>query len=91
MVSHKTSLLQEDIIAFCVQMTRFYVHGGLSPEETVLPLLVFKSGKAEIKETNPSSRKNEFRYLTKAISEIEIVNENSTPIEDIQLSIYSQG
>ena len=54
----------------------FFVHGGLSPEETVVPLLVFDGGHVTLKEPDFRLLQNEFRYLTKASVEIEIVNRN---------------
>ena len=65
----------------------FYVHGGLSPEETILPFMIFEGGKPEPKKPIIRLTKNEFRYVTKSLVEIEIINENSAPIEDVQLSI----
>jgi hypothetical protein len=69
----------------------FFVHGGLSPEEAVVPLLVFEGGTAAFK--NPSFRllQNEFRYLTRASVEIEIVNENSASLEDVKITPVSNG
>lgn len=65
----------------------FYVHGGLSPEETILPLLIFESGKAELKMPLIRLLNNEFRFGTKSLAEFEVVNENSAPIEDVTLTI----
>lgn len=65
----------------------FYVHGGLSPEETILPLLIFESGKAELKMPLIRLLNNEFRFGTKSIAEFELVNENAAPIEDATLKI----
>lgn len=65
----------------------FYVHGGLSPEETILPLLIFESGKPELKMPIIRLLNNEFRFGTKSIAEFELVNENSAPIEEATLKI----
>jgi hypothetical protein len=69
-----------------------FVHGGLSPEETVVPLLIF-DGSPATSYNKPRFRllQNEFRYLTKANIEIEIVNENSAPLEDLRITIISKG
>jgi hypothetical protein len=69
----------------------FFVHGGLSPEETVVPLLVFEGGRVTFKEPDFRLLQNEFRYLTKASVEIEIVNYNSAPLEDMRITVVSQG
>jgi hypothetical protein len=65
----------------------FYVHGGLSPEETILPLMIFESGKAEIKMPIIRLLKDEFRYSARSIATFEIINENSSPIEEVALTI----
>jgi hypothetical protein len=65
----------------------FYVHGGLSPEETILPLMIFESGKTELKMPIIRLVSNEFRFGTKSIVEFEIINENSTSIEDVVLTV----
>lgn len=69
----------------------FFVHGGLSPEETVVPLLVFEGGRVTFKEPDFRLLQNEFRYLTKASVEIEIVNYNSAPLEDMKITVVSEG
>ena len=65
----------------------FYIHGGLSPEETILPFMIFEGGKYEAKMPTIKLLKNEFRYVTKSLAEFEIINENSAPIEDILLTV----
>ena len=64
-----------------------YVHGGLSPEETILPSMIFEGGTSEIKKLIIRLAKNEFRYLSKSILEFEIINENSIAIDDVQLTV----
>jgi GTPase SAR1 family protein len=69
----------------------FFVHGGLSPEETIVPFVVLEGGMPAFKEPNIRLLQNEFRYLTKANVEIEIINENSAPLEDMRIVLVSEG
>jgi hypothetical protein len=69
----------------------FFVHGGLSPEETIVPFIALEGGKIAFKKPSFKLLQNEFRYLTKASVEIEIVNENSVSIEDARTSIVPEG
>lgn len=69
----------------------FFVHGGLSPEETIVPFITLEGGKIAFKRPSLRLLRNEFRYLTKASVEIEIVNENSVSIEDVKTSIVPEG
>ena len=69
----------------------FFVHGGLSPEETIVPFIALEGGEIAFKRPSLRLLKNEFRYLTKASVEIEIVNENSVSIENVKTSIIPEG
>ncbi|MGD0496186.1 MAG: hypothetical protein ABSB28_09140 [Candidatus Bathyarchaeia archaeon] len=68
----------------------FFVHGGLSPEETIVPFIVLEGGKIAFRRPTLRLLRNEFRYLTKTSVEIEIVNENSVSIEDVRTSIVQE-
>lgn len=61
-----------------------YVHGGLSPEEVVVPCMVFEAAKAIIQNLTLIPRKTEFRYRLETV-EIEIGNPNDTAVENIQV------
>jgi hypothetical protein len=68
----------------------FFVHGGLSPEETIVPFIALEGGKIAFKRPTLRLLQNEFRYLTKTSVEIEIVNENPISIEDVRTSIVQE-
>ena len=67
-----------------------YIHGGLLPEEVVIPHLVFQ--KVEIKIDSPiiTLLRNKFRYKVEEI-EIQIENPNSLPLENLQLTILNSN
>ena len=67
-----------------------YVHGGLLPEEVVIPHLVFE--KIEIKIDNPiiTLLREKFRYKVEEI-EILIENLNDLPLENLQLKILNSN
>jgi hypothetical protein len=49
--------------------------------------MIFESGKTELKMPIIRLVSNEFRFGTKSIVEFEIINENSTSIEDVVLTV----
>ena len=67
----------------------FFVHGGLSPEETIVPFIALEGGKVAFKKPTLRLLQNEYRYLTKTTIEIEIANENALSIESVSTSIVS--
>jgi len=87
----ENTLIAKGYYRFKKTTEHFFVHGGLSPEETIVPLITLEGGAIAFKKPSVRLLQNEFRYLTKASVEIEIVNENSAPIEDIKVSIISEG
>lgn len=67
---------------------RSYVHGGLLPEEVVVPYLVFEPTGAAVQDLTVILKKNEFRYRTETI-ELEIGNPNHTAVEQVLVSILN--
>ena len=65
-----------------------YVHGGLLPEEVIVPYMVFEPAVVPLKNLTLLLRKNEFRYRLETI-EVEIGNPNKTAVEHIQVSILN--
>ena len=67
-----------------------YLHGGLLPEEVVIPHLVFE--KIEIKLDNPiiTLLREKFRYKVEEI-EVLIENPNDLPLENFQLKILNSN
>jgi hypothetical protein len=67
-----------------------YVHGGLLPEEIIVPSLVFESISSSIKDLTVLLKKNEYRYRTETI-ELEIGNPNGIPVEQVQVTVLNSN
>jgi len=68
----------------------FYVHSGLSPEEMVVPHLVFEAALTPVKELTILITNNQFRYRIETV-ELEIGNPNQYPVEDINISTLNSN
>ncbi len=66
----------------------FYVHGGLLPEEIIVPYLVFEPAAITTQDLTVLLKKNEFRYRMETV-ELEIGNPNDSAVEQIQVSILN--
>lgn len=66
----------------------FYVHGGLLPEEIVVPYLVFEPAAVATQDLTVLLKKNEYRYRMETV-ELEIGNPNDSAVEQIQVSILN--
>lgn len=66
----------------------FYVHGGLLPEEIVVPYMVFEPATVSLQDLTVLLKKNEFRFRMETV-ELEIGNPNDTAVEHIQVSILN--
>lgn len=67
---------------------RSYVHGGLLPEEVVVPYMVFEPATVPIQDLTVILKKTEFRYRPETV-ELEIGNPNHTAVEQILVSILN--
>jgi len=67
-----------------------YVHGGLLPEEIIVPYLVFEPITAPLQELSVLLRRNEFRYRLESI-ELELGNPNDLVVEQISISILNNN
>lgn len=65
----------------------FYVHGGLTPEEVVVPFARFEFTPVEVLEPTLGLRKTEFRYAVKSTLEFEIGNPNAFPLENLTVRL----
>jgi hypothetical protein len=65
----------------------FYVHGGLTPEEVVVPFARFEFTPVEI--ISPTLRlvKNNFRYAVKSTVEFELGNPNAFTLENLSIRL----
>ena len=66
----------------------FYVHGGLLPEEIIVPYLVFEPATILTQDLTVLLKKNEFRYRMETV-ELEIGNPNDSAVEQIQVSLLN--
>src|SRR5260370_3898907 len=66
----------------------FYVHGGLLPEEIVVPCMVFEPAIVSVQDLTILLKKNEFRFRIES-AELEIGNPNDTAVEHIQVSVMN--
>jgi len=67
-----------------------FLHGGLSPEEVVVPHLVFEQVEITIENPLLNLLRNKFRYKVEEI-EIQIDNQNELPLTDIRVSIVNSN
>lgn len=66
----------------------FYVHGGLLPEEIIVPYLVFEPAAVSTQDLTVLLKKNEFRYRMETV-ELEIGNPNDSAVEQIRVSLLN--
>ena len=67
----------------------FYVHGGLTPEETIVPLATFTHVVVTPRELTVRLLHDEFRYGVKATIELEITNPNEYACTDLETAILT--
>ena len=65
-----------------------YVHGGLLPEEMIIPYMLFEPVTVPIQNLTVLLLKNDYRYRMETI-ELEIGNPNNAAVEQISLSILN--
>lgn len=66
----------------------FYVHGGLLPEEMIVPYLVFEPVAAPLQDLTVLLRKTEYRYRMESI-ELELGNPNDLAVENISVTVLN--
>ncbi|MFQ6041789.1 MAG: hypothetical protein ACE5PV_13105, partial [Candidatus Poribacteria bacterium] len=65
----------------------FYVHGGCTPEETIVPFALFKKVSIHLQKPRLSLLDNVFRYAVKSVIKLDIVNPNEYPLENVSFII----
>ena len=68
----------------------FYAHGGLSPEEVIVPHLIFEAVKVSLQDLTLLLAHNEFRYRKEKIT-LEIGNPNEFAVENIRISVINSN
>lgn len=64
-----------------------YVHGGLTPEETLVPYVVFSRSHVTVVPPTVRLKENVFRYGTRSRLVFEIANTNSLPLQNMSIEI----
>ena len=75
---------------FVITDDNFYAHGGLSPEEVIVPHLIFEAVKASLQDLTLLLARYEFRYRKERIV-LEIGNPNDFAIENIRISVINSN
>jgi hypothetical protein len=65
-----------------------FVHGGLLPEEVVVPYMTFEPATVPLKNLDILLKKNQFRYRLETL-ELEIGNPNEAAVEQVQVSVLN--
>lgn len=68
-----------------------YVHGGISPEEHIVPLLKFEKIRVALNKPSVSLKTNEFRFNTLANFVLEIKNFNDYQIVNLNITILNDN
>ena len=83
-------LIAKEYFRFKEVNESFYVHGGASPEEVLVPFYIFKKHTEDVKTPMLKILTNEFRYVVKSLLKIEISNPNQYPLVDVRLSVLNR-
>ena len=70
---------------------KFYVHGGLSPEEVIVPFAVFRKIMAEPKDLVVYLSQNVFRYSVKSTIKFDIGNINDYEVVNVEINIRNSN
>jgi hypothetical protein len=65
-----------------------FVHGGLLPEEVVVPYMTFEPATVPLQNLDILLKKNQFRYRLETL-ELEIGNPNEAAVEQVQVSVLN--
>lgn len=69
----------------------FYVHGGITPEENIIPLLKFERVNVKLIEPEILLRNNDFRYSTASTIQLTIKNHNEYALDNINIMIQNSN
>lgn len=65
-----------------------FVHGGLLPEEIIVPYMTFEPASVPLKNLDVLLKKNQFRYRLETV-DLEIGNPNEAAVEQVQVSVLN--
>lgn len=89
--TNENYLIAREYFRFIETDKNFYVHGGVTPEETIIPLLKFEKIEAVAKYPIIVLKEHEFRHAVKAKIILEITNVNDYPISDLEVIIQNSN
>ena len=64
-----------------------YVHGGLTPEETLVPYMAFQRTHVAVQKPTVRLLEHVFRYGVRSRVRLEIVNPNTLPLQSVRVEI----
>lgn len=82
-------LIAKNYYRFLETNEHFYVHGGITPEETIIPFLKFERVNINVKYPLIAIKQNEFRSSVKTNINLEISNANEYEIKQLEVSILN--
>lgn len=82
-------LIAKEYYRFKKTDNSFYVHGGLTPEETIVPFLTFEKRTADIKYPELDLKTNEIRKSVKSNIKLVFINKNNYPLTELKLEILN--
>jgi len=87
----KNLLIAKGYSRFIKTTGKFYVHGGLSPEEVIVPFTVFRKVIAEPKDLVVNLNQNVFRYSVKSTIRFDIGNINDYEVVNVEINIRNSN
>ena len=84
-------LIAKGYSRFVRTTTKYYVHGGLSPEEVIVPFVVFRKVSEEPKEILFYLEQNTFRYSVKSSILFNLGNINDYEINNVEIGIRNSN
>lgn len=84
-------LIAKNYYRFLETNENFYVHGGVTPEEVIIPFLKFERVNINIKYPIITIKQNEFRISVKTSFNFKISNVNEYEIKNIEATILNNN
>ena len=84
-------LIAKGYSRFVRTTTKYYVHGGLSPEEVIVPFVVFRKVSEEPKEILFYLEQNTFRYSVKSSILFNLGNVNDYEVNNVEIGIRNNN
>jgi len=85
--THENYLIARQYYRFLKTQEHFYVHGGLTPEEVVIPFARFTSTPVIPDHPTVHVINKEFRYAVKSRIHVELGNPNTFPLQALSLRL----